>query len=189
MGTKGRDIVFWLFVLFLAGAALIKSKSLFWAASGDACLLAVYYRLYVPLAIKQSRVMGLKTVVLLPLWPTFAGLYKYLTGGDSLYGSWGRAYEIHILNNEPDKFLKKVEDDLMMINSTMSGVFYWETSAPVPAAFRRLIRQKILEGRAFWRKGTWPIPRMPGAAREIVKKHCRCGAIILEERQAKAKYE
>jgi len=182
MGTKGRDAVFWLFVLFLALAALFNSKMFFWVASGTACLLVIYYRIYVPAAVRRSREMGLKTVVLLPLWPGFTGFYKFLAG-KLLGGEQRRAYEIHVVGAEPDKFQKQVERDLMMIYSTIPGLYYWETSAPVPASVRRLIRRKTAENKAFWRKGTWSILRMPGTARELVKKYCRCGAIILDERR------
>lgn len=186
MGTKGRDIVFWLFVLFLAGAALFKSKVLFWAASGFACLLAAYYRIYVPAAIKRSRAMGLKAVVLLPLWPGFAHLYR-LMAGRRIAGKWKRAWEIHVTGASPelDSFLRQLQADLARVRHTKAGLFYWETSAPVPSAVRRLIRDSTRQGRAFWRKGAWPVPRAPGTARELAGKYLRCGAIILEERRAK----
>jgi len=178
MGAKGRDITFWLLVLFSAGAALFTSKPLFLAAFVSACALAAYRR-YTLRAIKHSRAMGLRTVVLLPLWPGFAAVYRLMAGG-RISGKWRQAYEIHIKGASPKDFLKQLEADLVLINSTMAGLFFWETSAPVPAVIRRLIREKTRQGKAFWVKGAWPAPRAPGTGREIVKKHVRHGAIFLD---------
>ncbi|OPX94471.1 MAG: hypothetical protein A4E53_00070 [Pelotomaculum sp. PtaB.Bin104] len=178
MGAKGRDVVFWLFVLFITGAALSTSKLLYWAALVCAWGLAAYHW-YTLQAIKHSRAMGLRTVVLLPLWPGFAAVYR-LMAGRQISGKWRRAYEIHIKGASSKNFLKQLETDLVLINSTMAGLFFWETSAPVPAVIRRLIREKKRQGKAFWVKGAWPAPRAPGTGREIVKKHVRHGAIFLD---------
>ena len=179
MGTKGKDLVFWLFIVSISGAVTLKHIVFTWTALCFAFLLIIYYKFYIPKAIQQTKMLGLKTIVLLPLWPGFTNLYRIMAG--KTFGK-GKAYEFHIINAKPAGFLKNLENDLMVIKHTVPGVFYWETSAPVPAVIRSVIRQKIRDGKALWQKGTWPIPRAPGAAREIAKKHCYVGAIYLERR-------
>jgi hypothetical protein len=176
MGTKGRDSVFWLFVLFTAGAALAQSGFLYGLALMFAVLLAYYYLLYVPAAVRASRKMGLRTVVLLPVF--FPWLYF---NPHRIKGRWKRTWEVHVAREiDPKEFMPRLEADLLLIKSAVSGLFVWETSAPVPAGIRMLVRDLAKEGKAFWVKGKWPLPGAPLTKRELAGGRVRRGAILIE---------
>lgn len=177
MGTKGRDIVFWLFVIAVAGAALSGSKFLFWAAFLLTLFLVNYQVFYLPWSIKKSREKNLEIVVLLPIWWPFTLLYgsfvkRYISG------KWRKAYEIHINCKDPIGLVSKLEKDLLLMKDNMTGLFLWETSAPVPARFKRLIKEYSKDKKAFWVKGSWPVPKMPLSGMQIIKKHVRHGAVL-----------
>lgn len=176
MGTKGRDATFWLFALSLTGAALLQSRIMYGMAMFFALILGFYYLVYVPAAARASRRMGLRIVVLLPVW------YPWLYFNPRrIKGRWTKAWEIHVTGAEPEKFLPQLEADLLFIKSAMRGLFIWETSAPVPASIRKLVRDLEKEGKSFWVKGTWSLPSAPFTKRELVRGYVRRGAILLEK--------
>jgi hypothetical protein len=181
MGTKGRDIAFWLFVLTGTGAALLRSKPFFWAALVFALLFFYHFLVERPRAIRESREKGLRMVVLVPLCPLFTRL---LTGG-KIKGKWERAYEIHAPANpaDPESFIKSLERDLTFIKEfyPRPALYLWETSVPIPGSIRRLIREREKEGKAFWRKGPWPVPKAPlHGFKRREKRHVRRGAFLLD---------
>ncbi len=179
MGTKGRDIVFWLFVLSITGATLLGNKSLFWIAFVFALILGCYQVFYLTWSINKSRRGNLEIVVLLPIWWPFTLLYGSFVRG-YINGKWRQTYEIHITCKDPRGLVSKLEEDLLFMKDNMTGLFLWETSVPVPARFKRLIKEYSKNKKAFWIRGSWPIPKMPLSGMQIVKKHVRHGAVLHE---------
>jgi hypothetical protein len=178
MGTKGRDIVFWLFALTGTGAALLRSKLLFWAALVFALLFFYHFAVERPRAIRESREKGLRMAVLVPLWPFLA---RFLTG-KKIAGKWGQAYEIHAPADSKN-FVRELERDLTFIERfyPRPALYLWETPAPVPAGIRKLIRDREKDGKAFWAKGPWPAPKAPlHGFRRGEGRHVRHGAILLD---------
>lgn len=155
---------------------MFKGIALFWAALLVALLLTVVYPIWTLRAIKVSRDMGLKAVVLLPIHNPFKALYSLLAGGN-IESKRLKAYEIHLMGRD----LSQLRDDLNYIRTNMDGLFFWETSAPVPSGIRRLIRYLEKNKKAFWLKGPWPLPRMPFSAMDMDKKRVRRGAILIEK--------
>lgn len=146
--------------------------------------LGCYYVWYLPKARRESRKAGLKAVVLLPLYPWYARGLLYLTElclkTLRLDGCWIEAYEVHIENITKDRYYKTLKTDLKLMMQKKKTLYIWETSAPIPAEFRKLFAQLKNEGRAFWVKGRWPIPRVPGTSLGIKDKYARIGAVIWE---------
>lgn len=188
MGVKGRDIALYLF--FISAALVMTGSPIHFPVIPFFCIVLVtvimslYYYVYLFRARKQSRKMGLKCVVLLPL---NSGLVKLLLRiiGRKIRGRYRRAFEIHIEVSTGltlGEFLKMLDGDLNLMKFEMSGsLFTWETSAPVPASMRSFIRKKAKEGKAIWEKGGWPIPRFPFTGRNIKKDKLRRGILIYDE--------
>lgn len=179
MGTKGRDIAFWLFALTGTGAALLKSKTFFWAALVFALLFFYHFAVERPRATRESRAKGLKVVALVPLRPYLA---RFLAGR-RIDGRWDKAYEIHAPAANPESFVQELERDLTFIEKfyPRPALYFWETPAPVPASIRRLIREREKDGKAFWVKGTWPVPKAPlHGFKRGERRHVRHGAILLD---------
>jgi len=155
-----------------------------WATLLPALLVLQYFAIYVPRSKTISRALGLQVVVLLPLWPGFSDLYR-LMAEISLPGKcFFKAYEIHVIaksKGNPVEYVKALDTVLKKMQLICTGIFYWETSAPLPSSMRQLIKEKKPRGEAYWEKGTWPIPRAPGTALELRKHHARRGAIIWEK--------
>lgn len=189
MGTKGRDMLLWLFIVvtliaLVAGAAGCRrlAAPLFWMQIVIALAVGYYYWVYRPRAIVASRARSLEVLVLMPVQRFWADWLLRLSG-KKIRRQWLQAYEIHLqpgLNkSELVPFLKALEKDLMILEKDMPGcLFLWETSAPVPSRSRHLIRELAPRRMAFWERGGWPVPRIPGISRGIVKKKCHYGAII-----------
>lgn len=188
MGSKGRDFVLWLFLLVtataVAGGASIKKLEapLFAIQLTLAAVLGYYYLVYKPRAIKESEQKGLKVLVLLPLSRWWANCLIRLSG-HKLKQRGLKAFEIHLLPEIPKKdllpFLKDLAEDLELLQKEMAGcLFLWETSIPVPFKFRKLLRTSSKKGMAFWEKGRWPIPAVPGTCKGIKKDKAHYGAII-----------
>ncbi|MBO8128247.1 MAG: hypothetical protein H0Z39_03485 [Peptococcaceae bacterium] len=195
MGTKGRDLLLWLFTLTsLVVLALSRypstltwAKGLLWVAILSAGMILWFICYTLPKAHRDSRKQGFGTVVLLPVNRWWALLLIYLSG-ERICGTPRRAYEIHILfSKELSKlsiweFLKRLEDDLILAKDSLPGcLFLWETPAPVPSTIRQLIRDLAVQGNAFWQTGRWPIPELPFLPSLLKKKkrHVHRGALLL----------
>ena len=81
MGTKGLDLALYLSFLGVLGVIAGRvyhlpavSHFFFWPALITAAAVAVYYPCYVRNARQRSKKMGLKCVVMLPVWPWWASL-------------------------------------------------------------------------------------------------------------------
>lgn len=190
MGVKGRDLALYLFFLSAAaaiteGLAGFPKARLFSLVAIFAFAAALYYFPYFLLARKFSRRLGLKCVVLLPLNCGWARLLLF-AAGKKIRSRIRRAFEIHIEalpGLTLGEFLKMLDADLNLAKNKLPGsLFIWETSAPVPASIRNLIKEKSREGNAFWEKGGWPFPRFPFTGRNLKKSRLRRGAILVEEK-------
>ncbi len=179
MGTLGRDAVFWLFLvsaftsLFWAGVIPVVGSVVF------ALLFFYHFLVERRQAIKKSRAKGLETVALVPLSPLIAWLYLLLAGGKKI-ARQKRAYEIHVPGYTGGAALER---DLKLIYETFPrpAVYFWETSVPLPASVRQLIREMERSGRAYWVKGAFPVPKVFGkgySRRE--KEHVRRGVMVLD---------
>mgnify|MGYP007130803544 CR=1 FL=1 len=169
-------MVFWLFVCFILSAVFTKNKVVYGVALIFALAIGYYYLIYLPLAIRKSKALGLRVIVLLPIWTMFSKVL-IKTSKNNLIGNWDKAFEIHIL--ETTEYFQEVDRDLQQIKGMLPGLFFWETSAPVPSRIRRLIKDKEKEGQAYWVKGKWTlIPRTPFTARELNMKRVRHGGLI-----------
>ena len=191
MGVKGRDLA--LYVFFLSSAAVVAGGLMGSSATYPLSFVALftgaaalYYFYYLAEARKFSRRLGLKCVVLLPLNCGWARLLLF-AAGKKIRGRIRRAFEIHVEappGSTLSEFLKTLDADLNLAKDELPGaLFMWETSAPVPASIRSLIREKSREGNAFWEKGGWPVPRFPLTGRDLEKSRVRRGAILVEERR------
>lgn len=187
MGAKGRDIALYLFfisaALGITGSLINLPVIPFFCIATVTGIMSLYYYVYIFRARKQSRKMGLKCVVLLPLSYGLVQLLLHITDR-KIRGGYRHAFEIHIeapTGLTLGDFLKMLESDLNLMKVKMAGsLFAWETSAPVPASMRRLIKQKTKEGKAFWEKGGWPIPSFPFTGRNIKKDKLRRGFLLNE---------
>jgi hypothetical protein len=180
MGTKGRDACLWLFF------ALIFSIPLHGLAKAVIAVVLLLLALsflyhcawYLPGAVRKSRELGLRMVVLLPVNPFWARMLLRLDR-ESL-DSFRGAYEVHLKSGKQDlgDFLQALASDLGIAAKTFPGaLFLWETSAPLPLAIRRMIRQGSSRT-AFLKQGGWPVRRFPGTGRDMRKGRVRHGAII-----------
>lgn len=177
MGTKERDLAFWLFAVFISGAAVFGSMLLWLAAFISALLFFYHFVIVRPRAVRESRKMGLETAVLVPLWSCAARL-RLLLAGKKLAG-WERAYEVH-LSGSGKEIIPVLEKDLLNVAGTVKGLFFWETSFPVPSAIRKLVREKEKRNKAFWVKGRLPVPGTPLLPDPVDGKHVRYGAVVLD---------
>lgn len=133
---------------------------------------------YLPGAVRRSRKLGLRMVVLLPVNPCWVRVLLRLDGERMRY--FRGAYEVHIKSGKQNlgDFLQALSSDLGIAAKTFPGaLFLWETSAPLPLAIRRMIRQGS-SGTAFLKQGGWPVTRFPCTGRDMRKSHMRHGAII-----------
>ncbi|ABO49483.1 conserved hypothetical protein [Desulforamulus reducens MI-1] len=184
MGTKGRDIAIW-GIYFTLPLALVMVKLGYDTLARGVYLLALvsgiwllYFQfITVPIAIRKSRSSGLKRVVVLPIVRPWANwMIKQHMNAD-----YKKAYEIHIISKPTNlwEFVAALEADLRIIDAKYKDcLFLWETSAPVPSNFRKLIKRHIKVGSAFWQKSGWPIPRPPFVSRQLKRGQVRSGALV-----------
>lgn len=184
MGTKGRDIFLYLFFfsafITVTGRLLGFPVTFFFYLVLATGIAAVLYIPYLGLCKRWSRRLGLKCVVLLPV-PLWQAKVLIFMAGEKLKGRAKRAFEIHIKspNLGLSGFLKVLEGDLMTLKEKLpNSLFMWETTAPVPASIRSLIKEKHRKGEAFWKEGRWAVPHFPFTARDMRKGRVRFGAYI-----------
>lgn len=184
MSVKGRDLLLWLFFslsyISIAGtlAGLPVRPISFVALAAGLGILAYYP--YVFKARKYSRKLGLKWVVLLPLFPFWARMLLRLSGGE-VPGRWKRAFEVHVevpAGTTPREFIKQLGIDLKLVAGNFPGcLFMWESHVPIPSLVRRLMR----EGWGFWEEGQWLVPRFPLTGRELRGKRVKRGAVVVPQ--------
>ena len=182
MGTKGRDACLWLF--FMAFLAVVTAKGearpAFLAVMIGLALLYLYYcAWYQPRAQRKCKGMGMEITLLLPVNICWSRLLL----GSSLKTGFSKAFEVHVAEGRLSlgEFLRTLAHDLAIARRTFPGAaFMWETSAPLPAFVRRLIRGGSVNGTAFLKNGGWPLPpRFPLTARNLKKGRVSHGAIIV----------
>lgn len=182
MGALGRDLAFWLFL----GSSFV---SLFWNSLIPIIVSIVFTMLFFyhflaerPRAIRESKVKGLQIVTLVPLSLLIARLHLLLFGR-KIAGKWSRAYEIHVPEYFGPDYVKLLNHDLSLIEKTFPrpALYFWETPAPVPASIRRFIREKEKEGKAYWIKGSAPVPNASSLGfSRARKKHVRRGVMMID---------
>lgn len=191
MGTKGRDLALYLyFAMALGGMAgrLVGFPAMPFLLLTIllAGLIVAYYLFSVPKAEKHSREIGLKGVILLPLWRRWAGFLCF-TAKYKITGRYKQAFEVHVrlpAGKGPKEFLALLDADLNLARAKLPGsLFIWETSAPLPGTIRALVRQGKERGTAFWKEGRWPFLRFPGTGLDLRKGRVRHGAILIAERK------
>jgi hypothetical protein len=183
MGTKGRDALLWLFFALMLASILIHTvaKTFFVAALPEAAFFLHYCAREHPKAVRKSRNMGMRMVVLLPVQAFWARLLLHLDG--ERMGRFCVAYEVHIKSEKRNlgEHLQILASDLEIAARMFPGaLFIWETSAPLPLSIRRMIRQGS-PGAAFLKRGRWPVPRIPFTGRDLSEGHVKHGAIINRE--------
>lgn len=178
MGTTERDLAFWLFAAAAAGSLAFGSVALLAAAFFFAALLLWHFAAERPRAIRRSRRAGFGAAVFVPLWPGAARL-RLLLARRRISGRWERAWEVHVLGAGRE-LVPLLEWDLLRAAREMPGLYFWETSFPVPAVVRGLIREKEKQGRAFWVKGRLPVPRTPFLRESMDPERARHGAILVD---------
>ncbi|MCL6478554.1 MAG: hypothetical protein K6T65_09055 [Peptococcaceae bacterium] len=171
MGTKGRDAVMWLFIANAAVASITNS----WILSCVEIFLgAIFFYSF----REARRAIKYEYVCLVPVNRRWAKLLVR----NRIAGSWDKAYEVHI-KYRPGEDVKKqragVERDLRLVYETRPGLYLWETATSVPGNFKKLIREKAAEGKAFWEKGCF-LPRPPFVYDVKFRKPLRHGAILHE---------
>lgn len=187
MGTRGRDLIILVIlsiplICMIALSQGMNIKPLFLAQVLLALSVAWFHLYTTRQAKKQSRKMGLGVVVLLPLYYPWAKLLIRLAGADIKVIKSVKCYEVHIVDAPKDvkRFLALLNKDLELMKRTLDGLFLWETPAPVPSNFRKMIKEHQKLGLAFWRIGRWPIPKLPFGNRELNRGVPRIGALIHE---------
>lgn len=183
MGVKGRDLALWAFFL-LAGPALFFPRD--YAAGPAAALVACaalfwwHHLAYLPGARCKSRKLGLRHVVLLPVPVWWATFLIRISDGRVKAAGVKRAFEVHVeapRGLTASGFCRLLERDLDLANRLFPGcLFLWETSAPLPATFRALVRREAAAGRAFWKRGGWRVPGFPSCRKR--KGTLRRGAVV-----------
>lgn len=198
MGTKGRDVAIYAYFFSFLGVIACKltgwgrgTKLLLFFMLVSLFMLAYYYFVYRPCAIKKSREAGFLSLVFLPLYPKWAELLLHL-GKVPLKANGQRAYEIHLELNKRKKLrelLKLIEEDLYLCLDKMPGVLLlWETHVPLPQAIRKIIRTEAQEGSAYWQKGRWPIPKPPFTYTNLKKDRTRYGAAVVSGKTNSRRY-
>jgi hypothetical protein len=138
-----------------------------------------YYVWHLPGAIRRSRELGLRLVVLLPINASWAKLLLRMDG--ERMGFHG-AYEVHIRKggqNFLGDYLKLFTSDLGVARRVFPGaLFMWESSIPLPLLVRRLVRQGSADGSAFLKNGGWPVPGFPFTETDLKRGRVKHGAII-----------
>ncbi len=181
MGTKGRDTCLWLFFALMFTMPLHgRAKVVIFAVLLLLALSFLYHCVwYLPGAVRKSREMGLRMVVLLPVNPGWVRVLLRLDG--ERMRRFRGAYEVHIKSDKQNlgDFLQALASDLDIAAKTFPGtLFMWETSAPLPLFVRRLVRQGSADGSAFLKNGGWPLPGFPFTVRHLKKGRAKHGAII-----------
>lgn len=190
MGTKGRDIVLYLYFLIFI---LIILEAIFSWGEGVKTLLFLlfminlgliinYYFNSTPRAKKASKKAGFKILVLLPISLRWADFLVRLSGQD--LSAKRNAYEVHLdipkSKYELSKILELMDHDLRLLSKNHQGdLILWETHVPLPNYIRQIIRTEIQKGNAFWKKGSFPIPKPPFVYKKLDKKRSRYGAGIV----------
>jgi hypothetical protein len=178
VGTKERDLAFWLFAAATAGSLAFRSVAFLAATFFFAALFLWHFAAERPRAMRRSREAGFGAAVFVPLWPGAARLRLFLARR-RIAGRWERAWEVHVLGAGRE-LVPVLEEDLLRAAREMPGLYFWETSFPVPAAVRKLIREKERQGRAFWTKGRLPVPRAPFLRERMDPRRARHGAVLIE---------
>lgn len=168
MGTKGRDLSVWL-VLGSGSLAVvtvplsIKIAAIFMTIFMLSLIGYVIFFRQCHQAQKRARGLGLKAIVLLPLpvwWARLIARYR-------VKGEIRGAFEIHLSLKglmpvtDIQKAINCDLDILAGLDSLTDCLFIWETHIPLPAKYRRLIRQLRETGAAVLEPGRWPIPSPP----------------------------
>lgn len=188
MGTKGRDIAMWLLIItiplvvsLLIMGQLILARILLSITLGATVWFLFFQYVTVPTALRTSQIIGLHSVVLVPIdlwWAT------RIMKRANMLGYCKRAYEIHVLGTSDNigDFTRNLDDDLkkIAILSLKDTLFIWETPAPIPWKVRKMIRDKVLESKAFWNEGGWEISRPPFISKPLKRGYLRHGALLWE---------
>jgi len=137
---------------------------------------------YYYLAKQSSKKFGLGVVILLPLWKPWGRFIIRKTFG--VVEQVERMYEVHIVVKKGlalGAFLKLLEHDLEIMQGFKGTLFCWETNAPIPGRFRKIIKQRQSEGKASWMTGYWPMTiRIPFTSKELRKGVDRYGYFITD---------
>lgn len=185
MGSKGKDLALWIFFAYAAPAVVLPRP---WNWVFLVPVLAcggwywLHYLIYVPLARRASRRLGLKHVVLLPVPVRWARFLIRISGGRIDTAGVRRAFEVHVEVPRGlglTDFCRLLGLDLALANRLFPrSLFVWETAAPLPAPFRALVRREAARGRAFWARGGWRVPRFPLTGLDLKKGTVRRGAVV-----------
>ncbi|TEB04714.1 hypothetical protein Psch_03476 [Pelotomaculum schinkii] len=171
MGAKGRDAVMW---LFMANAAIASITGSWILSCAELFLGALFFYSF----REARRAIKYEYVCLV----TVNRVWAKLLVRNKITGRWGRTYEVHIKYRPGEDVSKQrtgVERDLLLISETRPGLYLWETATSVPGAVKKLIREKAVEGKAFWEKGCF-FPRPPFVYDVKFRKPLRHGAFIVE---------
>ncbi|MQL53971.1 hypothetical protein GFC01_17245 [Desulfofundulus thermobenzoicus] len=171
MGTKGRDVIMWLIIINGAIALFTGSGIL-------SCVEIVLCAAFFYSILEARRAIKYEYIRLVPVNRHWAKLLVR----NRIVGCWDRAYEVHVKYRPGEDVRKQrdgVERDLQLIYETRPGLYLWETATSVPGSFKKLIREKAAEGKAFWEKGCF-LPRPPFVYDVKFRKPLRHGAILHE---------
>lgn len=190
MGTKGRDLVIWVFyIISILEVVLSFSKNLPAARSVMLVnilllLMVVKFNLKVRAAKVRSKDDGLKLLVTLPISAVYARWLMAISKTRIDTDFVDEAAELHVNNKcryNPAEFVQLMEKDLDLLKSSPGKRLYiWETNVPVPCEFRQLIKQMVTREQAVWQKGRWPVPAPPLISGHNKGKYIRRGAIIVK---------
>ncbi len=166
MGTKGRDIVLWLFFLFTIIGMFV--SDMLYPLIFCTLLLAKFY-----FYDQKKKTIKYRQVVLVPINSVLAQL---LIRG-KLTGEWEKAYEIHIIFDQ--RPIREQRNNIVADIEEISkkpALYLFETHVGIPMPVKRLIS----ENGGFLKKGVF-LPRPPFVYRKRKSKKLSYGAVIIKE--------
>lgn len=171
IGTKGRDIVLWLFFMFSFFG--IFSSYMLYPMILCALLLAKFY------FYERKKIIEYRQVVLMPISPILGRLLikKY-----KLQEEWSKAYEVHILFDKKSvrEQRNSIVSDIKEI-SKQPGLYIWETHVGIPMPVKMIIKNLERSGAGFFKEGVF-LPRPPFVyIKRKSNKLCHGAAIVKED--------
>lgn len=177
IGTKGRDIVVWVFILS-AATGIITPYSMYALYPIGLCILVLIHFYW----IERPAAIHYRQVALLPINPFLARL---LLRKRSLQGKWDAAYEVHIMFSDTASLKEQrnnIVSDLQDIIKTRPGLYLWETHVAIPLPIRGIVKDLEKEGVGFQKQGVFlPRPPFVYTKRRSNKPLCYGAAIVEKE--------
>ncbi len=185
MGTKGRDLLIWIYILaILLSIALNLTGYLHYGsifldiALATFLPIAWFYFVTLKFASKKSKRLGLDLIMLVPIYTWWAKIFTRRTL--AIPETVRKGYEVHFRTDIPEYslqiYLQLLDKELTKIanmDDMVKALVLWESHIPVPSRFRKLITEQNKKNQAFYTKGGWGIPYPPFVSPHLRKNRRR----------------